>query len=431
MKKCFLFVLSLLLSLGLCINPCFAMEKPAVYSDYIYMYDADTHQVLWDKGSEEIIFPASLTKMMTAIVAIENTTDFDQKLEINEEVLDGLIAAGASRAGFWYGDEVSIMDLLYGVLLPSGAECCQALALHIGGSVEGYVDMMNAKAAELGMVNTHFVNTTGLHNDDHYTTLKDLSVLLDYCLQNPVFYQIFTTQEWRSASWENYPDGLKMEATVNGYLNGSKAYQASIAGFQGSKTGFTYEAEFCLASLVEHEGHRYILITAHAWIDRYTPVHIMDADTIYNYFYNNYSWQDLIAEGHVIKEVKINNSWNTSKLVFISDTALAGIYPNDTTIAVDVHHEIEAPIYKDQQLGALRVMSGDEVIHEQLFVADRDIKYSWTARIVQQFVKGIKEYPLAMISIIGIIIVAIILIVSIIRRRNHVRRKRKRRKVKH
>ncbi len=123
-----------------------AEEKPEITSDYAYLIDLDTGQVLYEKGSSDRIYPASMTKMMTTILAIENLPDTSMTVTVTEEMLAGLKEASASRAGFDVGDEPTVLDLLYGDILPSGADCSRALSFTIAGSEEAYVDLMNAKA---------------------------------------------------------------------------------------------------------------------------------------------------------------------------------------------------------------------------------------------------------------------------------------------
>ena len=133
---------------------------------------------MMDKAASEQAYPASITKVMTAILAIENLPDLEEQLTIPEEMFAELTEQGASVAGFDPYEQVSVRSLLYGVLLPSGADACITLADHIAGSEDGFVQMMNDKASELGMEHTHFVNCTGLHDPQHYTTCEDIAALI-------------------------------------------------------------------------------------------------------------------------------------------------------------------------------------------------------------------------------------------------------------
>lgn len=217
--------------------------------------------VLYEKNSDDIIYPASLTKIMTAIIALENLTDLDQPIRLSEDMFDNLYEENASLAGFLPGETVSAIDLLYGVLLPSGAECCIGLAEDICGSEETFVELMNEKAEDLGMENTHFVNTTGLHSRDHYTTVRDLSVLLEYCLQNDTFREIFTSQRHYTEPTDLHPGGITLCSTLFQNMDSAGISDSYILG---GKTGYTSKAGLCLASLARIDETEYILITAAA-----------------------------------------------------------------------------------------------------------------------------------------------------------------------
>ncbi|SHJ34459.1 D-alanyl-D-alanine carboxypeptidase family protein [Lutispora thermophila] len=238
------------------------------------------HAVIMEKKSEERIYPASLTKMMTVIVAIENLHDINEKVELTNFMFQGLYEANASMAGFQPGEQVRAIDLLYGVMLPSGAECCIAIAEHIAGSERNFVKLMNQKAEELGMKNTHFENTTGLHNEKHYTTVKDLAVLLSYALKNDTFREIFTTFRYSTPPTNRHPDGITFYSTMYERLGDQNIINGEILG---GKTGYTDKAGLCLASLAKVDKQEYILITAGAKGNHHSEQYnITDALTVYN-----------------------------------------------------------------------------------------------------------------------------------------------------
>jgi D-alanyl-D-alanine carboxypeptidase (penicillin-binding protein 5/6) len=238
------------------------------------------HTILMQKNSEEKIYPASLTKMMTAIVAIENLPDLKEKIKLTNSTFQGLYKADASMAGFEPGEQVRAMDLLYGVMLPSGAECCIGLADQIAGSEQNFVKIMNQKAAELGMDNTHFENTTGLHNKNHYTTVNDLAILLSYTLQNDTFREIFTSPRYSTAPTNKHLGGITFYSTMFAELNNENIIGGEILG---GKTGYTKEAGLCLASLAKVGKQEYILISAGAKGNHYSKQYnITDAIAVYS-----------------------------------------------------------------------------------------------------------------------------------------------------
>lgn len=217
---------------------------------------------------------------MTAVVGLENLSDQNETITIDRDTYDRLYTEGASLAGFGAGDEVKAIDILYGVMLPSGAECCVGLAQHLFGSEENFVAKMNEKAAELGMDSTHFVTCTGLHDENHYTTVRDLTKLLSYALQNDTFRQIYCTSEYTTSATASAPEGLHFLSTMFKKMDSPEVNGGEI---EGGKTGYTGEAGQCLASLAKVDDVEYILVTAGAPGGPSTePYHIEDAKTVYN-----------------------------------------------------------------------------------------------------------------------------------------------------
>ncbi|NLO42724.1 MAG: D-alanyl-D-alanine carboxypeptidase [Bacteroidales bacterium] len=236
--------------------------------------------ILMQKNSEEKIYPASLTKMMTAIVAIENLTNLQKEIQLTHYTFNGLYSANASMAGFQPGEKVKAIDLLYGVMLPSGAEACIGLADEIAGSEKDFVKMMNQKAADLGMGNSHFENTTGLHDEKHYTTVRDLSILLSYVLQNDTFREVFTSSRHSTQPTNKHPGGITFYNTMFEKLTNKNIIGGEILG---GKTGYTDEAGLCLASLASVDNQEYIFISAGAKGSLYSEqFNITDAIAVYS-----------------------------------------------------------------------------------------------------------------------------------------------------
>lgn len=250
-----------------------------LYSRHALLIRTKTGEVLLDKGSEERMYPASMTKIMTAVVVLENIPDLQVRVRLSEEMFEELYLAEASMAGFSPGEEVTALDLLYGVMLPSGAECCTGLADYLAGSEEAFAELMNQKAAELGMTGTHFVNASGLHDPEHYTTASDMAKLLEYALQNETFREIASSAVHSTEATDLHPDGITVYSTLFGGMTEEIRNSGLIAG---GKTGYTEEAGLCLASFAEIGGETFILITAGAQGSHETePFHILDAYAVY------------------------------------------------------------------------------------------------------------------------------------------------------
>ena len=253
------------------------VDLSGLYSQYAVLMDAKTGKILGEKQGEKRLFPASMTKIMTAVVVLEHTEDLGQRVTVSPEIFEQLYKENASRAGFEPGEETTIRDLLYGILLPSGAECCLACADAVAGSEEQFVALMNEKAKELGMSQTHFCNTTGLHERGHYTTAEDMAVLLRYALQNKDFCAVITSRRHSTKPSNIHPDGFTFYSTLFQNLGDYDGVE-----ILGGKTGYTPQAGLCLASFAKVGGKKYILVTAKADGSHETePFHILDAETVY------------------------------------------------------------------------------------------------------------------------------------------------------
>ena len=216
---------------------------------------------------------------MTVIVAIEELDDLEEKIMLDADIFPELYAGDATQAGFQAGEAVRAIDLLYGAILPSGAECCIGLADAIAGSEDAFVELMNKKAQKIGMENTHFCDTTGLHDPNHYSTAYDMAVLLKYAIRNDTFREIIETPRHSTGVTNIHPDGITYYSTMFKNLNDPTVTEGKILG---GKTGYTNEAGLCLASFAEIGGREYILVTAGAPGNTGEPLHVQDAVTIYN-----------------------------------------------------------------------------------------------------------------------------------------------------
>ena len=248
-------------------------------TESVYLFNLDTGKPILRQNSDQQRYIASLTKMMTALLAIEANPDLDTPVTLPEEIFPALQAQNASLAGFQPGETATVRDLLYGAMLPSGAECCEALARQVSGSEEAFVALMNRKAGELGMKHTHFANCTGLTSPEHYSSAADLAVLLQAALNNETFRTVFTTGQYTSSVTAQHPKGLYMASTLLSRLDGGEVTGGQILG---GKTGYTDAAGLCLASLAVVNGKEYILVTLGAPGNHATEqTNIMDAVQVY------------------------------------------------------------------------------------------------------------------------------------------------------
>ncbi len=231
----------------------------AVDADYALLMDVNDNRVIAAKGADVRTYPASVTKVMTLLVAVENITDFTETFTMTYAITDPLYVQNATVAGFLNNETVTMEDLLYGTILPSGADACQALALHVAGSDEAFVAMMNDRAQKMGLKNTHFTNTSGLHHPDHYTTAEDMAVILRVAMENEHCRQVLSTYRYTTAVTPQHPEGSLLESTLFSRMYGTEPDGATVVA---GKTGYTTEAGHTVVSYAEGiDGHDYILVT--------------------------------------------------------------------------------------------------------------------------------------------------------------------------
>ncbi len=242
-------------------NSTVTLSSSKIYSGNIIMVDRSTGKAVCEYGADTKIFPASMTKLMTVIVACELIEDMNDTFTFTNELLY-TIESGATQAYFIAGNPVPMKDLIYGVILPSGADACLGLAVSLAGSEESFVDLMNQKAAELGCTGTHFMNVSGLHHEEHYSTVRDIATIMAYAMENPFLRKVISARSYKTIAPVDRADGT----LYCNWLSGSSAYSSANATMFGAKSGYTEKAGRCLASISRTaDGKEYIIVSAGAF----------------------------------------------------------------------------------------------------------------------------------------------------------------------
>ena len=292
MKKIFLFLI-LLLPINV-----FALDYPKLNSKYVMVYDLTDDNVLYEIDSDKETAIASLTKIATTITAIESIENLNDEVEITRNILS-TVDPVASTAGLKAGDKLTYLDLLYASMLPSGADATNSLAILTSGSIENFVSKMNGLASRIGLNNTHFVNVTGLDEEGHYSTIKDINNLLTYSLKNETFKKIFTTKEYTLSN------GLTVYTTLKKY---NKNLNLDLSKIIGSKTGFTYDAGYCLATLSNIDDHEIVIINLNAPYQTGVSYHLIDNVTLINFIDKNYSDEVISTKDSFVKTIPVKFS---------------------------------------------------------------------------------------------------------------------------
>ena len=405
--KRFLLFFTLVISFLYGANICYA-EELDIYSKSAILYNMDDDIILYEKNSEERTSIASLTKIMTCIVAIENIDNLDQKIILKSDVFTGLAEAGASVAGFRVGENVTFRDLLMGALLPSGADATRALALNISGSESEFVNLMNNKAIELGLKDTHFENTTGLESSNHYSTVKDISIILKYALKNQTFKDMYTTREYTTTS------NLTFYSTLKKISNN---YSFDVSNILGSKTGYTDEAGLCMSSIANYNGVNYLLVTAGADYRGNVPRQLLDAMTIYNFYSTNYSYKNIINVGDYIKT--INEEYSTKEKYDITSQITISKFLNNSFDENKIKYEyngLDKISYKNKigdKLGSVNIIYDDNKIGTFDVFLTETINFSLFRFLLQT----------KLIYLIGATIIILLIIICFFKKRKDIKKK--------
>ena len=336
----------------------------ALGSEAVLIMESSTGKVIYEKNGYEIKYPASTTKILTAILAIEHC-NLDETATASEFAITS-IPSGYSTANIQIGETLTVKDLLYALMLQSANESAVILAEHVSGSQEAFADLMNKKAEEIGCKNTHFINPNGIHSEDHYTTAYDLALIADYAMQNETFREIVKTTSFTLPATSAYPAESRTYMNTNNLIipdfrDKSDNYYYEYA--TGIKTGYTTPAKNCLVSSAEKNGIQYICVVLGAdtpYINGgVVSYRYVDTISLFNYAFDNFSFRKIRSENDAIKDIEISNAKKDSKnlrLLISSDiTALVSIDNKNTEIepTIELKNGLQAPISKNDVVGTI------------------------------------------------------------------------------
>lgn len=349
-----------------------------IYADYVLLVNTDTGKIVYENNAYEKTYPASLTKIMTAIVALENTSNLDAvEVTAKAYIFNEFYGIGVSNAEIQRGESFSMRELLYALMLNSACEAASIIADHVGdGSIPDFVEMMNKKAKEIGAVNTNFANPHGLFDENNYTTAYDMYLIASYALTVPGFLDICSTKNYTiEASSERTQKNLihtnKMLFTTNAY------YMPEIKGI---KTGTLEEAGRCLTTIAQHNGYNYLcVVMGGKYSDNAS--HYKTTQNLYNWAFDNLMLKTLLEDTKSVSEVRVELS-NEKEYVLvrpakkITEMVDANIDPSSVITQLDLPEKVNAPIKAGDVLGKATVtLMGEEVATVDL-VAMHDVKRS-------------------------------------------------------
>lgn len=382
------------------------------HAESALLMDMKTGRVLYGKNIDERLFPASTTKMMTGILALESDSMNDTVTATYEAIKD--ITLQDSHMGILIGEELTMEQLVSGMLVYSANDAANVIAIHLAGSIEAFADKMNAKAQELGMQNTHFVNACGIHDDNHYTTAEDLAILAQYCMKNERFREIVKTPIYKMPATNKYAQERALPNT-NMFLSSTRSsysYQPCI----GIKTGHTDRAGYCLVSAAEYNEISLIAVVLKCnnkdtGSNAYSYI---DSRNLFNYGFNNYVSKQIASPGDVIADSKVYEAKSDTRVALTVPENIYALVPSSADLGSDLSAETEiqqelltAPIKKGTVLGKVVYSCGGAQLASADLVAANDVERDKILYIAHIVLKVLKN-PLFFIPVILLIIIAFI-----------------------
>ena len=438
--KIFPFLIAVCIALTVSAPAAYALEEPNIGAEAAVLVDMNSDRVIYEKNMDEERAPASLTKIMTALLALEAIDDgraaMDDMVTAPNDCRIGMDET-SSTSGIVPGITLSLEELLYSTLLQSANEACNVIAVHIAGSIDAFVALMNARAQELGCRNTNFVNPNGLPAEGHHSTAYDLYLITREALKHPEFLEICNTKS-HDAPLPEVNGGKPMENS-NALINPNSVYgDAYVYEYaSGVKTGYTKAAGYCLISTAEKDGVKLLAVILgcdgylNAGIEEYH--NFMDSINIYNWGFDNFSYQTILSADTPVGKAEIKNAKGSGMAILKPAEDVKVLLPNDIS-ADDVvtssslaSDDVEAPVRKGQILGEIKISIDGQDYGSVDLVSSSDIELARSKVILMKLKNFFSNgWVIALIVIILVLLTGyLILRVRYNRlRREHMKKRR-------
>ena len=365
------------------------------------MIETNTGKIIYEDNINEQNYPASVTKILTAILTIENC-ELDDTATVSQTAISN-IPTGYVIAPLYVGEQIKIEDLLYALMLKSANDAAYVLAEHVGGSVDGFSDMMNKKSKEIGCKNSHFVNPNGIHNPEHYTTAYDMYLISKYAMENETFAKIVSTYKYTLPATNKYPNKDRIMENTNSFINPSSSYYNESV--KGIKTGTTDQAGNCLITDSAQNGLEFITVVLGA---QTSNSKFSETQKMIDYAFKNYTLTELHKKGDVITNIEVEKATKATKnlsLVISDDLTVMNNIKTEVmnmTPEIMLDENIVAPISQGQEVGTIKYnVEGTQ----------------YTAKLLAENDVELKTYYVEISIGAGIFIIIVIIFVIIRKRR--------------
>lgn len=410
-------------------NALLSYDGNEIKTDSVLVINTDTETTVFEKNSLKKRSMASLTKIMTYIVTVENVRDVNsEKAVVKKEVLD-LLDKDSSLSGLKIGEELSIFDLLHCLMIRSGNDSAFVLADYVGGgNIANFVELMNRKAEEIGCTETHFVNPDGIHDENHYSTAVDMYKITRYAMNLPNFMEICSKREYKL-----FDDGRPPLRTTNKMMNpNEKLYYYPFV--RGIKTGWHSEAGRCLISCAAKDNMSYVCVAMGGpELDENGDninenLAMIDTKNLYTWAFDNFTVKDVISKTDPFSQVKLKYAWRKDKVILNSEENVKMLLPKKLEFSnletnLELPDFIKAPVEAGDFVGSAKLSYNGEILKEIKLVSSETVPMSWVAFFIDN-TKNIIFSPIFLIVVLILLIIGIIYVRFLLITKKRKRRKR-------
>lgn len=387
-----------------------ALTPPDVqYAEAALLMDMNSGRLLYGKNIDEKLYPASITKIMTGIIALE-TGNLEDVVTASYEAIKP-ITLEDSHMGIYTGEELTMEQLITGMLVHSANDAANVIAVYLSGSMDAFVDVMNSKAAELGMTSTHFENPCGIHGDNHYTTARDMAILSQYAMKNEKFREIVKMPIYKIAPTNKYKTE-RILVNTNLFLGTSRSVQHYYPPCNGIKTGHTSQSGYCLVSSAKYNDTELLAIVMKCpnENDNEKAYSYIDSRTLFDFGFDNYVSQIVATPGDIVSDKKVKEARNDTRVALTVETDVNALVPANVDRAAEIISNINipdvlyAPIKKGDVLGNVTYTYKGTQIGTANLIATNDVERNEFLHILNLIIKIISS-PFFFIPVVILVLV--------------------------
>ncbi len=417
-KKFFSLITALLMVMMTCI-PISAYEPTGIEltAKAAMLVSLDTDEVLFEKNADQKVYPASIAKIMTTLLILESDRyNPEARIAMSKEALKLISGTGSSVSLLNEGEEMSHLDLVYMILMSSFGDCAYLAAIEFGGSVENFIAMMNSRAAELGLNGTHYGNPVGLHDEETYTTARDIYTLAKFALQNDTFKTVCQTSRY-TLSFKPAKRSKTLSTTIMIQDNTTSSYYTYA---KGVKTGFTDEAGRCLVTTATHNGYNYMCILMGCPDVKGRRYEFSEAANLFRWAFNNFEFKHVADGENPVSEVAVELSLDADFVPLYIENGFVSVLPNDadeSTIIIKPilkSTTVDAPIKKGDVLGTAEIIYAEQVIGTVNLVAGENVSRSKLLVMVRAVKNFFTSIPMKLVYIAAAVAVVAFIVAIIV-----------------